>query len=100
MLLEGKKIVVTGVAAESSIAFTVARLAQEQGAEIVLTSFGRAMGLTEKSAKRLPNPVEVLDRLVRDALGRVGVEEGALRDLEPREDLFKALHRLQDVGAR
>ena len=42
MLLDGKKLVVTGVLTEDSIAFTVARLAQEQGAEIVLTCFGRA----------------------------------------------------------
>ena len=40
-LLEGKKVLVTGVLTEGSIAFHVARLAQEQGAEVVLTSFGR-----------------------------------------------------------
>ena len=61
MLLEGKKIVVTGVAAESSIAFTVARLAQQQGAEIVLTSFGRIMSLTQRVAKRLPTTPDVLE---------------------------------------
>src|SRR6266851_2726807 len=46
MLLEKKKLVVTGVLTDSSIAFSVARLAQEHGAEIVLTSFGRATRLT------------------------------------------------------
>jgi enoyl-[acyl-carrier protein] reductase I len=61
MLLEGKKIVVTGVLTPQSIAFQVARVAQEQGAEVVLTGFGRAMGLTEKSARRLPRPPEVLE---------------------------------------
>lgn len=61
MLLEGKKLLVTGVLTRESIAYAVAQAAQEQGAEIVLTSFGRAMGLTEKSAKRLPRPVEVLE---------------------------------------
>jgi len=60
-LLEGKKVVVTGVLTDSSIAFTVARLAQEQGAEIVLTSFGRPMRLTERVAKRLPDPPDVLE---------------------------------------
>ena len=66
MLLEGKKIVVTGVAAESSIAFSVARLAQEQGAEIVLTSFGRIMSLTQRVAKRLPTTPDVLELDVTD----------------------------------
>ncbi|MGE5461245.1 MAG: enoyl-ACP reductase FabI [Solirubrobacterales bacterium] len=61
MLLEGKKLLITGVLTRESIAYAAARAAQEQGAEIVLTSFGRAMGLTEKSAKRLPQPVDVLE---------------------------------------
>jgi enoyl-[acyl-carrier protein] reductase I len=61
MLLEGKKLLVTGVLTRESIAYATARSLQEQGAEIVLTSFGRAMGLTEKSAKRLPAPVDVLE---------------------------------------
>ncbi len=66
MLLEGKKIVVTGVAAESSIAFSVARIAQEQGAEIVLTSFGRIMSLTQRVARRLPTTPDVLELDVTD----------------------------------
>ena len=48
-LLEGKKLLVTGVLMDSSIAFHVARLAQEQGAEVVLTSFGRTMKITQPS---------------------------------------------------
>mgnify|MGYP005610040251 FL=1 len=54
MLLEGKKLLVTGVLLDTSIAFHAARLAQEQGAEVVLTSFGRTMKLTSTIAKRLP----------------------------------------------
>jgi len=61
MLLEGKKLLITGVLTRDSIAYAVAQAAQEQGAEIVLTSFGRAMSLTEKSAKRLPQPVDLLE---------------------------------------
>jgi meromycolic acid enoyl-[acyl-carrier protein] reductase len=61
MLLEGKRLLITGVLTRDSIAYSVAEAAQEQGAELVLTSFGRAMGLTEKSAKRLPQPVDVLE---------------------------------------
>jgi meromycolic acid enoyl-[acyl-carrier-protein] reductase len=56
-LLEGKKILVTGVLDRRSIAFAAARLAAEQGAEIALSSFGRAMNLTSRTAKRLdPEP--------------------------------------------
>ena len=55
MLLADKRILVTGVLNDASIAFSVARLAQEQGAEVVLSSFGRAMRLTERTAKRLPD---------------------------------------------
>jgi enoyl ACP reductase len=60
-ILEGKKIVVTGVLTEASIAFSVARVAQEQGAEVVLTSFGRPMRLTTKMATRLPVAADVLE---------------------------------------
>ena len=66
MLLEGKKLLITGVLTRESIAYSVAQAAQEQGAEIVLTSFGRAMGLTEKSAKRLPQPVDILQMDAND----------------------------------
>jgi enoyl-[acyl-carrier protein] reductase I len=66
MLLEGKRILVTGVLTDSSIAFSVAKVAQEQGAEIVLTSFGRAMSLTQRSARRLPSPPDVLELDVTD----------------------------------
>ena len=61
MLLEGKRLLITGVLTPQSIAFHVARVCQEQGAELVLTSFGKAMGLTEKSARRLPQAPPVLE---------------------------------------
>ncbi|QMU71914.1 enoyl-ACP reductase FabI [Streptacidiphilus sp. P02-A3a] len=59
-ILEGKRILVTGVLMESSIAFQVAKLAQEQGAEIVLSAFPRP-SLTERIAKKLPKPAKVLE---------------------------------------
>jgi enoyl-[acyl-carrier protein] reductase I len=59
-LLEGKRILVTGVLTDSSIAFHVARIAQEQGATVVLTGFGR-LSLVERIAKRLPDPPPVLE---------------------------------------
>jgi meromycolic acid enoyl-[acyl-carrier protein] reductase len=61
MLLEGKKLLVTGVLTPQSIAFDAARVAQEQGADIILTGFGRAKSLTEKTARRLPDPPDVLE---------------------------------------
>jgi enoyl ACP reductase len=76
-LLEGKRLLVTGVITDASIAFHVARIAQEQGAEVVLTGFGR-LSLVERIAKRLPKPVPVIELDVAnqehlDALaGRVG----------------------------
>ncbi|WP_125776585.1 enoyl-ACP reductase FabI [Antribacter gilvus] len=60
-LLEGKKLLVTGVLTDSSIAFHVARLAQEEGAEVVLTSFGRQMKITQLIARRLPVEAPVLE---------------------------------------
>ena len=66
MLLDKKRLVVTGVLSESSIAFAVAKLAQEQGAEVVLTSFGRITSLTKRSARRLPQDVDVLELDVTD----------------------------------
>jgi meromycolic acid enoyl-[acyl-carrier-protein] reductase len=66
VLLENKRLLITGVLTPQSIAFAAAQIAQEQGAEIVLTSFGKAMGLTEKSARRLPTPVDVLELDVND----------------------------------
>ncbi|MBM3672543.1 MAG: enoyl-ACP reductase FabI [Actinobacteria bacterium] len=78
MLLDGKRILVTGVLNDASIAFSVARRAQEEGAEVVLTSFGRVMSLTQRTAKRLPTMPEIVELDVSspedlDALaGRVG----------------------------
>jgi enoyl ACP reductase len=61
VILDGKRIVVSGIVDRHSIAFEIARRAQEEGAEIVLTSFGRARRMTERAAKRLPDPPEVLE---------------------------------------
>ncbi|HET7522583.1 MAG TPA: enoyl-ACP reductase FabI, partial [Acidimicrobiales bacterium] len=60
-ILDGKKLLVTGVLMDSSIAFHVARLAQEQGAEVVLTSFGRTMKITQTIARRLPTTPQVIE---------------------------------------
>jgi len=60
-LLEGKRLLITGVLTRNSIAYHVAEQAQEAGAEVVLTSFGRVRRLTERAAARLPAAVDVLE---------------------------------------
>jgi meromycolic acid enoyl-[acyl-carrier-protein] reductase len=66
-LLDGKKLLITGVLTDSSIAFHAARLAQEEGAEVVLSSFGRQMKLTQAFAKRLPVTAPVVELDVTSA---------------------------------
>jgi meromycolic acid enoyl-[acyl-carrier-protein] reductase len=61
MMLDDKKLLITGVITKDSIAWEAARRAQEAGAEVVLTSFGRARRLTERAAKNLPEPADVLE---------------------------------------
>src|SRR6185437_5634773 len=60
-LLTGKRLLITGVLTDASIAFHAARLAQEQGAQVVLSSFGRALRITERIAGRLPAPAPVIE---------------------------------------
>jgi enoyl-[acyl-carrier protein] reductase I len=60
-LLDGKKIVVTGVLTDASLAYGVARLAREEGAEIVLTGAGRAMSLTQRTARKLGDGIDVYE---------------------------------------
>jgi meromycolic acid enoyl-[acyl-carrier-protein] reductase len=64
-ILAGKSILVTGVLTDSSIAFHVAKIAQQEGARVVLTGFGR-MSLVERIAQRLPDPAPVLELDVTD----------------------------------
>jgi enoyl-[acyl-carrier protein] reductase I len=60
-LLDGKTVLVTGVLTDASIAFHVARLAQQEGADVVLTSFGRQMKITTAIARRLPKPAPIVE---------------------------------------
>jgi enoyl ACP reductase len=66
MLLADKRILITGVLNDASMAFHVAKRAQEEGAEVVLTSFGRAMSLTRRAARRLPSEPEIVELDVTD----------------------------------
>jgi enoyl-[acyl-carrier protein] reductase I len=66
VLLDDKRLLITGVLNDASIAFHVARMAQQQGAQILLTGFGRGMRITERIAGRLPQPTDVLELDVTD----------------------------------
>jgi len=87
-ILDGKRLLITGVLTDASLAFGVAKLAQEEGAEVVLTGAGRALRLTQRTARKLPTEPEVLELdvtvpehvdAVRDALAsRWGRVDGAL----------------------
>ena len=82
MLLDGKRILVTGVLNDQSIAFAVARVAQEQGAEVVLSSFGRIMRLTERTARKLPVTPEIVELDVTDAAHLDALAERLPTDLD------------------
>ena len=65
-LLDGKRLLITGLLTDASIAFHVAKLAQEEGATVVLTSFGRTMKITQTIARRLPQTPPVVELDVQD----------------------------------
>lgn len=87
-ILENKNILITGVLTETSLAFGVAKIAQEQGAQIVLTGAGRGLSITKRTAAKLPEQTEVLElditnkdhvNSVREALrNKWGRVDGAL----------------------
>jgi enoyl-[acyl-carrier protein] reductase I len=87
-LLRDKKLLITGVLTDDSIAWHTARIAQEEGAEIVITGFGRGLRLTERAAQRLPVVCDVLEldindpahveNLSQDLASRWGRVDGAL----------------------
>jgi enoyl-[acyl-carrier protein] reductase I len=78
-MLDGKKLLITGVVTRDSIAFHVAERAQRLGADIVLTGFGRARRLTERAARALPEPVDILELDVNSESDLLGVREDLAR---------------------
>ncbi len=90
-ILEGKKILVTGVLTEASIAFSAAKIAQEQGAEVILSSFGRMLPITEKMASRLPKTAAVIEL---DATNEEDLEKLSGRVSEHFESLDGIVHAI------
>jgi enoyl ACP reductase len=88
VILAGKRLLITGVITKDSIAFHAAAQAQQEGATVLLTSFGRVRRMTERAAQRLPEPVDVLEldvnnpadlaALTEELDGRWGGVDGAL----------------------
>jgi len=72
-ILDGKKLVITGVLTDASLAFGVAKIALEEGADIVLTGAGRALSLTKRTARKLGDGIDVfeLDVTVPEHVGSV-----------------------------
>ncbi len=89
-ILDGKRILVTGVLTDSSIAFHVARIAQQEGATVVLTGFGR-LSLVERIARRLPEPPPVLELDVTDAGQLESLAERAAAHLDGLDGVVHAI---------
>ncbi len=84
-ILAGRRILVTGVLTPKSIAYSIGQACQDHGAEVVLTSFGRAMSLTERSAKRMTPSPDVLEMDVTD-VAQVRAAAAAVRERWGRLD--------------
>jgi meromycolic acid enoyl-[acyl-carrier-protein] reductase len=89
-ILDGKRILVTGVLTDSSIAFHVARLAQLEGATVLLTGYGR-LSLVERIAKRLPEPPPVLELDVTDAAHLDSLAEGVAAHVDGLDGVLHAI---------
>lgn len=98
MLLDGKRLLITGVLTDDSIAFAVARAAQHQGAEILLTSFGRARRLTERVARKLPMNPEVLELDVNRDEDLAAVSAEIMRRWGRLDGLVHAIGFMPDDG--
>jgi len=90
-ILEGKRLLITGVLMDSSIAFHVAKLAQEEGAKVVLTSFGRTMRITQTIARRLPTTPPVIEL---DVTNQEHLDSLAERTREHLDGLDGVLHSI------
>ncbi|EWC64380.1 Enoyl-[acyl-carrier-protein] reductase [Actinokineospora spheciospongiae] len=89
-LLEGKRLLITGVITDASIAFHVAKAAQEQGAEVVLTGFGR-MSLVQRIATRLPKPAPVIELDVQNDEQLAGLADAVREHVDGLDGVVHAI---------
>jgi enoyl ACP reductase len=90
-LLAGKRVLLTGVLTDASIAFGAARVAQEQGATVVLTGFGRGLSLTRRIAGRLPRPAPVLELDVTDETQLASLAERVREHVDGLDGVLHAI---------
>ncbi|GAB7006031.1 enoyl-ACP reductase FabI [Nocardioides sp. AN3] len=93
-LLEGKRILVAGVTMDSSIGFATAKVAQEQGAQVLISNFGRALSITKRIAKRLPAEAPVLELDVTDADHLAGLADQVREHLGADAALDGVVHSI------
>src|SRR5690349_13705334 len=93
-ILEGKRILDAGVTMDSSIGFATAKVAQEQGATVLISNFGRALGITRRIAKRLPVEPPVLELDVTDPEHLAGLADQVREHLGPDAGLDGVVHSI------
>ncbi|MBU1802921.1 enoyl-ACP reductase FabI [Nocardioides sp.] len=93
-LLDGKTILVAGVTMDSSIGFATAKVAQEQGATVLISNFGRALGITRRIAKRLPVEPAVLELDVTDQEHLAGLADAVREHLGDDAHLDGVVHSI------
>jgi enoyl ACP reductase len=93
-ILDGKRILVAGVTMDSSIGFATAKVAQEQGATVLISNFGRALGITRRIAKRLPSEPPVLELDVTDEDHLAGLADQVREHLGEGAGLDGVVHSI------
>jgi len=93
-ILDGKNILVAGVTMDTSIGFAAAKVAQEQGATVLISNFGRALGITRRIAKRLPSEPAVLDLDVTNADHLAGLADQLREHLGAEATLDGVVHSI------
>jgi enoyl-[acyl-carrier protein] reductase I len=93
-ILEGKRVLVAGVTMDSSIGFAAAKYAQEQGATVLISNFGRALGITKRIAKRLPETPPVLELDITDSDHLAALPDMVREHLGPDATLDGVVHSI------
>jgi enoyl ACP reductase len=90
-ILDGKRILVAGVTMDSSIGFATAKVAQEQGATVLISNFGRALSITQRIAKRLPTEPPVLELDVSNDEHLAGLEAAVREHVDGLDGVVHAI---------